>query len=160
MNKPITYVFYILFLTISFSTIADDIIVTDPWVRAAPPNAPALAAFMQIDNHSNATLSVKEVRSTLGQDRIELHKTQMKDGVMKMVPQKVIPVEAHSSTILKPGSWHIMLIKPAEVPKPGETVELTLVFDNGFEKTITAGVRKGMKMNHAEHKHEHKKQNN
>jgi len=153
MNKPVTYVFYILFLTISFSASADDIIVKDPWVRAAPPNAPALAAFMQLENHTDASLSVVEVRSNLELGRIELHRTQMKDGVMKMVPQKFIPVEAHASTILKPGSWHIMLIKPAKVPTPGETVELTLVFDNGIEKTIIAGVRKGMKMSNAEHEH-------
>ncbi len=153
MNKPITYVFYILLLTISFSAGADGIIVKDPWVRAAPPNAPALAAFMQLENHTDASLSVVDVRTSLELDRVELHKTQMKDGVMKMVPQKLIPVESHASTVLKPGSWHIMLIKPVKVPKLGETVELTLVFDNGLEKTITAGVRKGMKMSNGEHEH-------
>ncbi len=151
MKNLIKHAFCALFLLLSFSVQADDITVIDPWVRAAPPNAPALAAFMQVKNHSGVALSIVDVRTNLSIDHIELHRTQMKDGVMKMIPQTAIPVAAGSSTILKPGSWHIMLIKPVKVPAVGEMVELTLVFDNGIEKTIHAHVRKGMKMMGTDH---------
>jgi len=146
MNKLINQAFCGLLLIVSLSVQADDVTIKDAWVRAAPPNAPALAAFMQVTNHSAKTLSIVDVRTSLAVDHIELHRTQMKEGVMKMIPHKVIPVPANSMTILKPGSWHIMLIKPVKVPAPGDMVELTLVFDNGVEKTVHAPVRKGKKM--------------
>ena len=154
MKQFINTAFCALFLLLSFSVQADDITVIDPWVRAAPPNAPTLAAFMKVENHSSKVLSIVDVRTGLAVDRVELHQTQMKDGVMKMSPQQVIPVAAHSATILKPGSWHIMLINPVKVPEVGKMVELTLVFDNGVEKTIHAHVRKGMKMMESDHNHD------
>ncbi len=125
--------------------------VVDPWVRAGPPNAPALAAFMKLENHSATDLSVVGARTSLEVNRVELHRTSMVDGVMKMMQQESIPVAAHSSTLLKPGSWHIMLIKPAEVPNPGDMVSITLVLEDGVEQTVTAMVRKGEKMMHGDH---------
>jgi len=67
----------------------------------------------------------------------------MADGMMKMVLQKTIPVAAHSSTVLKPGSWHIMLIQPEHVPVVGESVQLTLQLSDDTSQTVTAWVKKG-----------------
>jgi len=125
---------------------AEELVVTDPWIRSAPPNAPALGAFMLLENNSAADVSVVDARSSLEVDRVELHRTMMADSVMKMVPQKFIPVPAHSSTLLKPGSWHVMLIGPKTVPSMGEVVHLTLVLSDGTEQVVTATVRQGKKM--------------
>lgn len=122
------------------------IMVNDPWVRAAPPNAPALAAFMQLENHTGVDVALIEVSTTLPVARVELHRTMMADGMMKMIQQKEMPVAAHGSLVLKPGSWHIMLIGPKKVPVEGDQVTLTLRFSDGTEKQITAPVRKGKMM--------------
>lgn len=136
-----------LFLVISaFSVNAAELVVTDPWIRSAPPNAPALGAFMLLENDSDSEVSLVDAYSSLEVERIELHRTMMADGVMKMVPQQFIPVPSHSSTQLKPGSWHIMLIGPSKVPSMGEVVQLTLVFDDGTKQVVDAGVRQGQKM--------------
>ncbi len=153
MKTLISKIVFLFILVTPFSVHAGELTVIDPWVRAAPPNAPALAAFMTLENPTDSALSIIEVRTTLKLDHVELHRTQMADGMMKMIPQKVIPVAAHSSTVLKPGSWHIMLIKPVTVPKPGDSVQLTLVLNNGSEQTIIASVRKGSKMMHGSHNH-------
>ncbi len=145
-----------ILLTLSaFSVAAEGLMVTNPWVRSAPPNAPALGVFMMLKNHSDTDLSVVDVRTTLEVNRVEMHRTMMTDDVMMMMPQELIPVEAHSSTELKPGSWHIMLIEPKQVPKMGETVHLTLVLSNGFEQMVAAVVRQGEKMKMMED-HSHK----
>ncbi|MBC8519319.1 MAG: copper chaperone PCu(A)C [Gammaproteobacteria bacterium] len=133
-----------LFLFGSFSAVfADGVMVSDPWVRAAPPNAPALAAFMTLENHGGADVALVEVRGPAELGRVEMHRTSMADGMMKMVQQQNIPVAAHSSTVLKPGSWHIMMIGPKKVPSAGEQVRLTLVFSDGSEQMVMAGVRRG-----------------
>ncbi len=136
-----------------FAVNAGELVVSDPWIRSAPPNAPALGAFMVLENHSDAEVSVVDVHTSLAVGRVELHRTKMADGVMKMVLQKSIPVPAHSSTVLKPGSWHIMLIGPEKVPTMGEVIELTLVLDDGTEQVVAATVRQGEKMM-GEHAHD------
>lgn len=159
MNKNIyRVVTALLMLGTALSAQAMGVMVNDPWVRAAPPNAPALAAFMQLENHSNADVALVEVKTTLPVNRVELHRTMMADGMMKMIQQPNMPIAAHSNLVLKPGSWHVMLIGPKQVPVEGDTVELTLVFDNGTEQQVTAKVRKGkmmMKGGHQKHMMHH-----
>jgi copper(I)-binding protein len=133
----------VLLMLAAFSVTAGGIQVTDLWVRAAPPNAPALAAFMKLENHTGAEISIVNARTSLAVARVELHRTTMVGDVMKMTPQTAIPVAAHSATLLKPGSWHIMLISPQKVPLAGESVELTLLFSDGSEQKVVAIVRKG-----------------
>jgi copper(I)-binding protein len=130
-------------LMLTVSATAGGIQVTDPWVRVAPPNAPALAAFMKLENHTGAEVSIVDARTSLAVARVELHRTTMVDGIMKMMPQTAIPVAAHSTTLLEPGSWHIMLISPQKVPLAGESVELSLLFSDGSEQKVVAIVRKG-----------------
>lgn len=136
----------VLLMLTTFSTTAGGLQVSDPWVRAAPPNAPALAAFMKLENHTGTELSIVDARTSLAVDHVELHRTTMVDGVMKMTPQTAIPVAAHSATLLKPGSWHIMLISPQKVPMAGESVGLTLLLSDGSEQEVVAIVRKGKMM--------------
>ena len=133
----------VLLMLAAFSVTAGGVQVTDPWVRAAPPNAPALAAFMRLENHTDAELSLMQARTSLAVARVELHRTTMVDGIMKMMPQTAIPVAAHSTTLLEPGSWHIMLISPQKAPLAGESVELSLLFSDGSEQKVVAIVRKG-----------------
>ncbi|MBN4063180.1 copper chaperone PCu(A)C [Cardiobacterium sp. AH-315-I02] len=127
----------------TFSVHATGLLISDVWVRAAPPNAPALAAFMKLENQSTSEITIVGASTTLPVNRVELHRTIMADGMMKMVLQKNIPVAAGSSTLLEPGSWHIMLIKPDSVPVMGETVQLTLQLGDGSSQTVTARVKKG-----------------
>ncbi len=110
---------------------------------------------MALENHSGSDKSVVAVRTTLAVDRVELHRTLKVGEVMKMMPQELIPVPAHSAILLKPGSWHIMLIGPEKVPAMGDVVPLTLVLSDGSEQTVEAVVRQG-KMMMEGHGHEMK----
>jgi len=142
----------ILLIMSAFSAVAEGLKVTDPWVRAAPPVAPTLGVFMILENHSSSDISVVAVHTSLEVDGVEMHRTTMAEGMMSMDQQDFIPVAPHSSTHLKPGSWHIMLIGPKKVPAIGEVVHLTLVLSDGSEQMVTATVRKGkMKMEGSSH---------
>jgi len=145
----------VVLLSCSLSAAAGEVMVKDPWVRAAPPNAPALGAFMVLENHSGSDRAIVGARTSLEVDRVELHRTMMVGEVMKMVPQQNIPLPAHGSAVLKPGSWHVMLIGPERVPQEGERVQMTLMLDDGSEHAVEAVVRPG-KMKMHEHKHEMK----
>lgn len=147
----------VLLLSFAFSAAAE-LKVIDPWVRAAPPNAPALGVFMTLENHSGAELAVVAARTSLAVDRVELHRTMMVGDVMKMMPQEKIPVASHAAIVLKPGSWHVMLIAPEKVPAMGDKVQLTLVLGDGSEQSFEAVVRKGKKgMKGHDHEMKHDK---
>jgi len=150
MKLKFVKVFSALFLLMSSQSLfAEGVMVEDPWIRAAPPNAPALAAFMVLNNRgSEVALTDVEAPASLG--RVELHRTSKEDGMMKMVQQKDIPISAHGSTTLKPGSWHIMMIQPEKVPSVGEHIKLTLGFSDGSKQSVIAEVRRGgmMMQNH------------
>lgn len=110
---------------------------------------------MTLENHATTDQSVVAARTSLAVDRVELHRSMMVGEVMKMLPQEAIPVASRSATVLKPGSWHVMLIGPEKVPAMGDRVQLTLVLGDGTEQTFEAVVRHG-KMNMQSHSHEMK----
>ncbi|CAB5501878.1 hypothetical protein THERMOT_1516 [Bathymodiolus thermophilus thioautotrophic gill symbiont] len=123
----------------------DTISIHNPWVRSAPPNAPALGAFVEIYNHSDKDIKLLSA-SASGYKRLELHQSGHKNGMMTMVRKDFALVPAHGKLVFKPGSWHVMMIKPEKVPKEGGMVAITFAFDNGFSKTVNAIVKKANMM--------------
>lgn len=67
--------------------------------------------------------------------------TTMGGGMMTMQPVDSIPVPAGESVELKPGGYHIMLLDVQKTLAPGDTIEVTLTFENAGEVTTTAEVR-------------------
>ncbi len=117
-----------------------DIKIINPWVRSAPPTASVLGLFMQIQNHTPNTVRLLSA-SAKGYQRGELHLSKQVNGVMKMIKQDSIAIKPNSTTTLKPGAFHIMLIKPKSVPNIGSKVVINLVFDNGLSYKIDAEVK-------------------
>ncbi|MEW6602822.1 MAG: copper chaperone PCu(A)C [Nitrospirota bacterium] len=128
--------------------------VLNAWVRSAPPGADVLAAYMTIQNDSEETKVLTKVTSSMF-GRIEIHKTEMSEGMMKMIPQESLPIPAGEAVTLEPGGFHLMLMAPKSVPKEGEEVDLLLMFGNGHSQRIKVPVRaesdKGARME--EHGH-------
>ena len=121
------------------------ITITEPWIRSAPINAPALGLFMDISNNTNQDIKLVSIHVE-GYQRVELHRTVDNNGLMKMIKQDFIPIAAQGDVHLKPGSWHAMLIGPDKVPSKGEEVMISLKFNNGSAQSVFALVRKGKMM--------------
>jgi periplasmic copper chaperone A len=130
-------------ITACSSTPEADIVIEEPWIRGAPSNAPALGGFMTIHNHTDKAVKLVSANVDSGYERLELHRTVAADGMMKMIKQQFIPVPAEGSVILKPGDWHVMLIGPASVPKVGDSVAVSLTFDNGQTLAVDMPVKAG-----------------
>lgn len=135
----------LLLLLGATSTIyASSISVENSYVRATPPSLPNSAAFMDLKNNSDKDISLVSATSTTSKV-VELHTHDMKDGVMTMYQVPKIDIKANSSTVLKPGGFHIMLIGLNKKPlKEGQSVDLVLNFSNNESVKITAPVKKVM----------------
>jgi len=117
--------------------------VKEPCVRATPVNTPNSAAFMTLENKTNKDISLIKATSDIA-EATELHTSDIKDGVRKMYKVAKVDILANSSTILKPGSFHIMFIGLKKALEVGETVDINLGFSNGTTQTIKAEVKKVM----------------
>lgn len=115
--------------------------VDDPYVRLAPPGAQATGAFMIIKNAGSVDRKLINAESTAAKT-VQLHNHFNENGVMKMRQVESIDVKANAQAELKPGSYHVMLIDMKAELKEGDSVPITLIFDDGTKTTITAPVRK------------------
>lgn len=153
MKKPSLFAASLLFSAGVLAGAADNVAVQDPYVRLAPPNAPATGAFMVIKN--NGDKDVKVVKAANPVSKVtELHNHIHEGGVMKMRPVPGIDIKAKGQAVLQPGGLHVMLIDLKEPMKEGDVVPITLTFDDGSSKQVDAKVVRpmaaGMPM---EHKH-------
>ncbi len=137
---------------------ADQVSVQEPYVRLAPPNAPATGAFMVIKNNGDKDIKVLKADNPVSRVT-ELHNHINDGGVMRMRPVQAIEIKAKGEAVLKPGSLHVMLIDLKAPMKEGDVVPITLGFDDGSSKQVDAKVVRPMPANMPanmpamEHKH-------
>lgn len=129
----------------AFATQADNIEVSNPFAREVPPGAPASASFMTLKNSSNETIKITSADSAVSKV-VELHTHTNDNGVMRMRQIPFIEIPANGTTELKPGGLHIMLIGPHEPLKKGQTVKVTLQFEDGSQKQVSMPVKSIMGM--------------
>ena len=120
--------------------IADKVTVTDPYVRAIPPVVKTTAAFMQLRSSDAVERFVVEASSPAA-GAVELHMHTMDDGVMRMRRIVHIHLPPDQTVSLEPGGLHIMLFDLTAPIAPGDRIPITLTFDDGSTREISAEVR-------------------
>lgn len=114
--------------------------IGDPYVRAVPPGQPNSAAFMSLRNTSTEDRALIGAESPAA-EVVELHTHVEEGGMMRMRRIERITLPAGETTTLAPGGLHIMLIGLKSDLAPGQTVDLTLIQDDGERLAIQAPVR-------------------
>lgn len=132
-----------LFFLLSFilSLPLQAITITDPWIKAVPPNMKMSAAYMVIKNTGNKKISLVSVTSDIAEYN-EIHTHYKKNDVMRMRQVKKIVIAANKSVSLKPKSFHIMLIQLKRKIHIGDKIKLELTFSNGAKIKVLAPVKK------------------
>lgn len=98
------------------------------------------AMYMTIRNPGNRPDRLIKAQSDVSQV-VELHNMAMKDGVMSMYPVEAIEIPANGEAVLKPGGFHVMLIGLNRDLLAGETMTVTLTFEQAGEITLQAPIR-------------------
>lgn len=133
--------------------------IQDAWVRATVPQQKATGAFMQLTAAQDSRLV--SVRSNVAA-LVELHEMTIQDGVMKMREIPGLALPAGKAVDLKPGSYHVMLMNLKQQMKAGDSVPLTLVFEDKTGKRETVEVKAEVRAlgtqpakqdGHGDHKH-------
>lgn len=116
--------------------------LTDAWARPGGGHGMVgdmqganSAVYMVIRNHSANNDVLLMAESDIA-EAVELHKSEMKDGIMTMNPVESIEIPAGGQVELAPGGLHIMLIGLKKELKTGEKFTITLVFEKAGKQTI------------------------
>ena len=131
----------IILLTCFTPAMAEHLTITDAWIKNLPPVIPMRAGYMKIRNSQDADLTILAVTSDAF-EKIEIHQTMQKDGMMNMQKQQHLTIAAGASEFLQPGSLHLMMMNPAKQLKPGDEVKVQLHPDNSTSQTINMVVKK------------------
>ncbi|MBL8618607.1 MAG: copper chaperone PCu(A)C [Deltaproteobacteria bacterium] len=100
-------------------------------VQPMPPGAPATAAYFTLERTAPGPLALVRALSPAAA-AVELHEHTAEGGMMMMRPvQGPIPVPAEGPLVFQPGGYHVMLIGLRAPLAAGDTVPLSLLFDDG-----------------------------
>ncbi|HVG35503.1 MAG TPA: copper chaperone PCu(A)C [Pyrinomonadaceae bacterium] len=119
---------------------ADKVVIREAWIQEMPPSQKITAAFMLIENHNAAEISLLSA-STDAARVVELHEMLVEEGMMRMRKVDAINVPAGGVVKLEPGGYHLMVIDLNRELKAGAQVRVTLQFSNRIEKTINVPVK-------------------
>ena len=115
--------------------------VDSAWVREAPPTAHMMAAYMTLNNAGTQDAVLVNVDSPAFR-HVMLHKSEVVEGVARMMHLDEIIIPARGSVELKPGSYHLMMPAPDTRLAAGDSVEFILTFADGNTITVKANVEK------------------
>lgn len=126
--------------------------VSDVWTRATPPGAKLSAAFFSMKGEEAGDRLIKA--STPAAGRVEIHESRMDGEIMRMRElSDGLAVAAGQEITLAPGGIHLMLL---DLPAPlveGESIALTLQFEQAGAITVQAEVRAPGAASHDHHHH-------
>ena len=104
---------------------AQDIQVTDAWVRSTVQGQMGSGAFMKLTSKNGAKL-VGVTTPVAGV--AEVHEMKMDGDVMKMRAIPALDLPAGKTVELKPGGFHVMLMELRKALPKNSTVPMTLMF--------------------------------
>jgi periplasmic copper chaperone A len=122
-----------------------EILAENAYVRATPPGHTISAAYMQLRNNSDNTVTLQSAHSDSA-DSVELHKSQQIEGVMRMRPAGPIEIPPQALYRLEPGTEHLMLTGLRHPLNPGERINVRLTFSDGQQLSLDLPVHSPLEM--------------
>ena len=138
--KTLNRIFITYLLLISSVNAAASLKIENAWSPEAPPIAKVMAGYMKIVNLSNKDIKITSAKSNLFKN-VEIHLTDMNDGMMRMIKQDNLNIKANAHIELKPGGLHMMLMGKLKPIKSGSVIPVSLTFDNGETVNINLKVK-------------------
>ena len=117
----------------------DGVHAQDCWIRGMPGKLPSAGYFKLVNGGRDKAVLVGASADAYGSAM--LHATTDQGGMAAMQHMARIEVPAGGSVEFSPGGYHAMLGKPLRELKPGDSVTLTLSFEQGGALPVQCAVR-------------------
>lgn len=122
-----------------FYTQQNNLQVKNQWLR---PGAKGMgtALYFEVENPTDKPDTLYKITSDIS-SMIQLHETYAKDELMGMREVGEFVIEPESSLELKPGGYHIMVMKLKRDIKKSDEIEFKLHFKNAGSIIIRAKLK-------------------
>lgn len=116
------------------------VIASAAWSGESNPAWNTAAAYLTLTNSGDRAIALTSVTTSAAQ-KVELHEMKQENGMMSMRQLDRVSVAPGETRKLSPGGTHLMLIDTTRTLRNGESISLTLQFDDGSLQTVDAPVR-------------------
>jgi len=106
----------------------------------APPTTTEAAGYFTVVNHGSSPDTLVSITSPIATSAM-LHQQVPDGGMMRMEHVAAAPVPPGDSLVLAPGGVHLMLMNLSQLPKPGDSIAVSLVFARAGSVTVSLPVR-------------------
>ena len=130
----------VMFLVATGPSVADGLSVTDAWSRSTPPVARVGVVYFTLRNDAKRSDRLLKL-STPVAERVEVHRTEVLDGIARMREVAVLHVDAGQTVEFKPGGMHVMLVGLRRPLVAGTSYELDLLFEVAGPRKVSVQVR-------------------
>lgn len=122
-------------------------------INEAPPGINVTAGYFEIYNNNDTPVVLTGVTSPAF-ERVEMHRSSVKDGIAKMEKQGSITIPENSNLVFKQGDYHLMLYNPVKKLEKDEMIKLVFIFSDIDSLEATAMIREiGAGEEHHHHHH-------
>ena len=132
---------FLLFTTAALAA-TPDVTVENGWIRALPGSVPAGGYFM-LHNGGNKAIALVGAQSPAC-GMLMLHVSENKGGMSTMRHVDSVDVAPGGTLEFKQGGYHLMCMQATAAIKPGASVPVTLMFQDGRNVTANFAVRDAM----------------
>ena len=108
----------------------EDLTFRSAWVRAMPPGVRMTAAFGELRNAGAEDIKLVACSSPQFGD-VSLHRTELVNGVSRMLEVPSLVIAAGEAVELAPGGYHLMLMMPSGAPDADQPVTIELQASDG-----------------------------
>lgn len=122
------------------AALADGLTVTNAWSRSTPPVAKVGVVYFTLNNDTKKSDRLLKL-STAVAEKVEVHRTEVLDGIARMREVAVLHVDAGQTLEFEPGGMHVMLIGLRKPLVAGMTYELDLLFEVAGPRKVKVAVR-------------------
>ena len=140
------------FATVVLASAGESLQAENAWVPWAPPGLKVHVAYMTIVNRGATDQIIVGAEST-DYERIELHRSVIKDGMSTMEAIGEVKVLANGRVEFAPTGLHLMLIGPRRPQAVDGHVQIVLRLSGGEGVDVSAVVRRRDDAGHDAHSH-------
>ena len=115
--------------------------VDNGWVRDLVPGRYMTAAYGEFTNCSASDITITGIQSPL-YGLVEVHESQLVDGVSRMREIGPLTIPAHGRVSLEPGGKHLMLMKAVDDAAGAQQVSFQFQLNDGSSVPFTLPVRR------------------
>ena len=140
MNRRSLVVPALILLLAALPAFAAGLSVTNAWSRSTPPVAKVGVVYFTLRNDTTKSDRLLKLSTSVA-EKVEVHRTEVLDGIARMREVAVLHVDAGQALEFKPGGMHVMLMGLKKPLVAGTTYELDLLFEVAGARKVKVQVR-------------------